>query len=352
MKLSDEKQKRDQGSSRPIAMNSPRVAIIIVNWNGKDDTLACLYSLTFLEDPDICVIVCDNGSSDRSIEAMQQWGQHTSRGQREWARVVTPEAVTTLDRFLTIIDIGYNAGFAGANNVGMRLALRQPSIDAVWLLNSDTEVQMDSLSALRRRMAEDRRIGICGSTLIFHHDKKTVQAVGVDYRLRLGYGHQIGEGLNRETLPTRTAVEESLTYVPAASMLVSREFIGVVGPMEESYFLYAEELDWSLRNANRFKMAWAPDSIVFHKEGASIGTRSGGRASELSIYYQNVNILRVVRQFAPLYLPMTLFRVTARAIRFLCRSDRNAFHAVQLAVLDFLRGQRRTGGEWFLPRKA
>jgi GT2 family glycosyltransferase len=333
-------------------MNSPGVAIILVNWDGKKDTLACLESLTRLEESDICVIVCDNGSSDGSITAMVEWGGRALRGDREGVRVVTPAGSAKLDSFLTILDIGRNSGFAGANNRGIRLALSEPSIEAVWLLNSDTEVEAQSLSALRRRMAEDPKVGICGSTLIFHHDKRTVQAVGVHYRLGLGYGRQIGQGLSLKALPPRAAVEESLTYVPGASMLVSREFLEAIGLMEESYFLYFEELDWALRNGNRFKMAWAPASIVFHKEGSSIGTRSDGRASELSIYYHNVNILRVVRRFAPCYLPVTLFRVAARGLRFLRRREKDAFDAVLLALVDFFKGRRKTGGEWLSTRKA
>jgi GT2 family glycosyltransferase len=335
-------------------MDAPRIAIVLSNRNGREDTLMCLNSLTALNDVDVRVIVCDNSSADGSIPAFLEWGQQSLGGVRKGVRLVRcgDAADITLDNFLTIIDIGANLGFAGANNLAIRMALAESSIEAVWLLNNDTEVEPWTLAALRRQLADDPTIGICGSTLVYWHDRTKVQAVGVHFNLALGRGQQIGWGQTRERLPDRNEVERRMTYVPGASMLVSRRFLETVGLLEESYFLYCEELDWSLRNRGRFRLAWAPESVVYHKEGGSIGTRSLSRPSNLAIYYQSVNLLRIVARFRPYLLPLSFLRLGFITARFLLRRDRAAARLVLRAGTDFVAGRRRVEEDaWLLNRE-
>jgi GT2 family glycosyltransferase/SAM-dependent methyltransferase len=326
----------------------PHVAIILVNWNGRVDTLTCLQSLLYLRDTDFRVLVCDNGSSDGSLAAFAQWGKRSLSGTRSGVRIVSAAGLgaAQLDEFLTIVNIGANLGFAAANNIGIKIALSVNTIDAVWLLNNDTEVEQDTLSALRNRVAEDLDIGICGSTLVFFNDRTRVQSLGTRYNLSLGFGKMLGFGLPPDHLPLRKDIERSITYVQGASMFVTRRYIEAIGPMQEDYFLYFEELDWSIRGAKRFKLGWAPNSVVFHKEGSSIGTSTRGRASNLSIYYYNVNSLRVTARFARFSLPLVFFRIMARVARFLLQRDVSGALITLRATADFIVGHRRTGGDW------
>jgi GT2 family glycosyltransferase len=71
-------------------------------------------------------------------------------------------------------------------------------------------------------------------------------------------------------------VEKKLDYVLGASMLVSSKFLSVIGLMNETYFLYYEEIDWATRAIGKFTLAYAPMSVVYHKEGASIGSKLSG----------------------------------------------------------------------------
>lgn len=89
-------------------------------------------------------------------------------------------------------------------------------------------------------------------------------------------------------------------------MLVRREFIETVGLMSEDYFLYYEEIDWITRGAGRFRLGYAPDSIVWHKEGASIGTAASG-GSPLSMYYLYRSRLRFTARHHPRCVPTVLF---------------------------------------------
>lgn len=329
----------------PASDQQPRVAIAIVNWRNAADTIACLESLQQLADRDVMVVLCDNGSADGSVEKFVAWASDrlAARGRsfRLWRDGEQPSGPPR--DYLNIIASQANLGFAGGNNLCIRLALADPGIEAVWLLNNDTEVLPDSLGALRDRMKEDPRVGICGSTLVYHFDKQTVQAVAGRYDISRGTGHEIGQGLTIATLPSRAEVESQMSYPPGASMLASRRFIEKVGLMEESYFLYFEELDWTLRGKPDFAAGWAPASVVYHKEGGSIGTHARGRPSDLSLYYNFVNRLRVARRFEPAALPVNLARLAAIAAKYAIQGDRRAARIALHALGDFASGRYRTG---------
>lgn len=332
---------------------APRVAIAIVNWRNAADTIACLESLQHLADPDVAVIVCENGSGDGSVEKLAAWAAGPLAQSGRTFRVLQEGDLGTAapDDYLTIIASQRNLGFAGGNNLCIRLALVDTGIEAVWLLNNDTEVLPDSLSALRARMAEDPRMGICGSTLVYHHDKTTVQAVAGRYDIARGAGGEIGQGATLATLPSRAEVEAQMSYPPGASMLASRRFIDAVGLMEESYFLYFEEIDWTLRGKPEFNVGWAPGSVVFHKEGGSIGTNARGRPSDLSLYYNLVNRLRVAKRFQPGAVPANIARLCAIAAKYGLKGDMRGVRIVLHALGDFLAGRYRTGA-WLSASRA
>lgn len=333
-------------------MSTPRIAIVIVNWRNATDTIACLRSLQNLADPDVTVIVCDNGSADGSVEKLAEWAASALAQTGKTFQVLSDSDLgdAAPDHDLTIIASQRNLGFAGGNNLCMRLALAGPEIEGVWLLNNDTEVLPDSLSALRARMAEDPRMGLCGSTLVYHHDKTTVQALAGRYDIARGAGGEIGQGATLATLPPRAEVEAHMSYPPGASMLASRRFIDVVGLMEESYFLYFEEIDWTLRGKPEFTVGWAPESVVFHKEGGSIGTNAQGRPSDLSVYYNLVNRLRVARRFRPPAVPANIVRLLAIAAKFGLKGDIAGVRIVHHALCDFLTDRYRTGA-WLSARR-
>jgi GT2 family glycosyltransferase len=336
-----------------MSLTAPvHTTIILVNWNGCADTLACLGSLLKLSEADFNIVVCDNGSFDGFVAAVKAWADRTlTDGRRAVVISGKDTAQAALTDFLTIVDVGANLGFAAANNIGIRLALKQSSLETVWVLNNDTEVEPNALAEMRKRSAEDANIGICGSTLVYYHDRTMVQSVGVHCHVSQGYGQHLGEGTSLATLPDRAQVEKAITYISGASMLVTRRFLETVGLMCEDYFLYGEELDWCLRNNGRFALAWAPTSIVYHKEGASIGTSTLSRSSNLSIYYKNINNLRVIAKFKSCFLPMVLLRIIARASRYIIQGDFSAARVVMLALSDFMTKKKQMGSEWLSTRK-
>jgi len=320
----------------------PRVYIVLLNWNGWGDTIECLECLLRLQYPDYRVVVCDNGSEDGSIDRIRDWADgrldvRVSPGMDarclsfppvgkpipyfEYERAAAEAGGRTgVDAPLVLIRTGGNLGFAGGTNVGLRYGLAKGDLDYAWILNNDTASLPDSLGALVRRMEQDPGVGFCGSTILRYAAPGRIQALGgAAYNKWIGSNRHLGLSLKYPLVVDETEIEKRMRYVIGASMLVSRRLLGEIGLMCEDYFLYFEELDWATRAKGKFSLAFASRSVVFHKEGGTIGTKSDPmEKSFLSDYYSLRNRLVFTRKHHPVALPtvwLGLFVALARRLR-------------------------------------
>jgi GT2 family glycosyltransferase len=287
-------------------------AIILVNWRSWRDTLECLGSLLCLEEAPACIIVVDNASPDDSCERMRAWcrGEVDHRPEclldevrfvaqaprnLDWLEVWDDEAPRRQPRLL-LLRARSNRGFAGGNNLGLRVAYEM-GLSYFWLLNTDTVVPPDALTQLLRRAAEKPDAGMVGSTLIFYWRPDQVQAFGgASFDPATGVGRHLGDRQPLAMVPQDPReIERRMGYVVGASMLVTRNFVRDVGPMCEDYFLYFEEIDWALRARGKFSLAYAPASRVYHKIGGS----SMKRDSRMALRYLYQNRLRLIGRFYP-----------------------------------------------------
>ena len=315
-----------------------RVYVIVVNWNGWRDTIECLESVFRLEYPDYRVIVSDNGSMDDSLSRIVDWAkgdstvapvsEHPLHSALVNPPVKKPLSYVTygrsqaeeggdrsLDPHLILLQAGENLGFAGGNNVGLKYALARGDFDYIWLLNNDTVVDPQSLRCLVNRLAEKPSAGICGSTLVHYGSQTKIQARGGGWYCKwIGLPWHIGQLDKVSARPKQAHVEKWMNYVVGASMLVSRDFIHKVGLMSEDYFLYFEELDWVLRAGPHFNLAYAPESIVYHKLGASIGTSTDPRKKSLICEYYSIrNRIKFTRRYFPVAL-LTVYPVLCLSV--------------------------------------
>ncbi|MDD5106387.1 MAG: glycosyltransferase family 2 protein [Desulfuromonadaceae bacterium] len=279
-----------------------RAIIILVNWNGWQDTVECLESLQDLAYPDFRIVVCDNGSSDNSLHEIKHWANRHEMRHVELQRADAEAGrIPYNDSKLTLIRSDENLGFAGGCNVGLRYAQGRGDADYCWLLNNDTVVEPDALTHLVARIRLQPKMGMCGSTILLYHDRRRIQALGGGHYCRwIGLPWHYGRFTrwSRKIDPQRA--EAWMNYVEGASMLVSKKFIDDVGLLSEDYFLYFEEADWAIRADGRFKLGYAPRSIVYHKVGGSVGTSSNpARMSYTSDYYNIRNRLMFTRRFYP-----------------------------------------------------
>jgi hypothetical protein len=303
-------------------------------------------------------MICDNGSTDESCEQLRDWlNSHamtldglpeSSTSKNEVLLDITREqaALSNLkDQRFVLIRNGANLGFAAGNNVGIRFALQQADCAFVWLLNNDTVVEPVALTALVDVLQSDPNIGSCGSRLVFFYSPDRIQALGGGvYNPWFGLATHVGE--NMQAIDSKNIENVRIDYPCAASTLLSRHFLEEVGLMSEDYFLYFEELDWMQRAGRKFRIGYARNSTVFHKEGKSIG--SDGKAvgrSMLSDYYLTRSRFVFTRKFYPYALPTLLIwlviMMIARVKRYGFNDGGMRAHLVFSAAVDGILGRFR-----------
>ncbi len=246
------------------------VAAVVLSWNRREDTLACLRSLA-AADPAPHVIVVDNASSDGTAEAV---------------RSEFPE--------LRLIENPSNLGFAEGNDVGIRHALAHGA-DHVLVLNNDTEVDPGFLTPLLEEAARREDAGALSPKILFAEPGDLIWFAGAEYEPRSGYnGRHRGY---RERDDGRFDAVSETGRVCGAAMLVPREVLEKVGVFDPELFAYSEDTDWSLRAREAgYRHYVVPASKVWHKVSAA----SGGESSPTALYYDVRNALVVAERHAPL----------------------------------------------------
>lgn len=219
---------------------TPKVMILVLNWNGLDDTLACLTSLAELDYPDCEVVVVDNGSSDGSPGIIQEQ---------------FPE--------VTVIENKENIGFAGGNNVGLRYALERGTGYAL-LLNNDTEVAPDFLRRLMDAAEADPQVGIAGPTIYYYDQPDVIWSAGGAIDWRRGKTRMIG--LNKRDTGQFGLEPRPVDFVTGCALLAKRAMIKQAGLLDERFFAYYEEVEWCVRARRAgFKIHHVPQAQIWHK---------------------------------------------------------------------------------------
>ena len=333
----------------------PLVVVVLVNWNRYLDTIECLESVFAGDYPNVAVVVCDNGSRDDSLAQIGRWArgqtclpdcrQHPSIdaprnriGPLDYL-LLTPEHLTSQETWkfpgrLFLVDGQRDLGFAWGTNLGIAFALRNPATRYVWVLNNDTIVARNCLSQMVGRMKRDSAASMCGSRILFYYRPDLVQAYGgARFYSWIGESRMIGLGKNASDTVNIAEVERDLDHLLGASMLVSRPFLEKVGLMEESYFLYYEEMDWVLRAKGGCKLVYAHDALVYHKVGSSIGTSHNvATGSAVSAYFLTASRLRFTKRFYPMAIPTTVAFCMARAAWAYAHGNRKAASAIVAAL--------------------
>ena len=285
----------------------PKVYIILVNYNGWRDTLECLNSILKNDYHNYHVIICDNASQDESIKKIIQWKNLHENFSME------------------LIQSTINGGFSYGNNVGITLGLKRNDVDYFWLLNNDTVIQHDALTVLINYMQHNLKIGIAGSCLKYYDKKNIVQ----------GYGGKYNKFSGRSTHITDLKKINDIDYIIGASLIISKIFIKDIGLMNENYFLYYEELDLALRAKKKgYGISCVNNSIVYHKEGASIGSSNKLKnKSNLSDFYLQRNKILITKKFFPKYLPSVYFFMVLGILRRLLLGEKTkAFNLLKIIL--------------------
>ena len=273
-------------------MNYPHVSIIIINWNGWKDTIECLESVYQIEYPNFDVIVVDNNSLDDSLDQIRAYSSGELKVDSdffdynaenkplyitEYMEGETPSDIKNLD--LIILKNKRNYGFPRGNNVGIKFALENLDPDFILLLNNDTIVHPYFLTELVQEGHLNELVGILGPKIYYYDKKDVIWSAGCRISWKLARGIQIGSGeLDHGQYDEKKEVE----YVSGSAFLIKSEVIKEIGLMDDKYFLYFEESDWTLRANNAgFKSLYVPRAKIWHK----ISKSGGGISQPLGLYY-------------------------------------------------------------------
>jgi len=224
----------------------PLIWILLVNWNGKDDTLACLASLRKVSYQPRHILVIDNASTDGSVEAI---------------RAQFPE--------VEILANARNERFAAANNQGLQRAL-QAGAELVLLLNNDTEVAPDFLDHLVQAIKSRDDAGLAAPKIYYHHNPNLLWFAGG--KVNLWTGRISHRGLRQLDSPEKFNQTEAVDYLTGCAILAKRACLEKIGLLDESYFMYAEDADWCRRAQQAgFHCLYQPAAKIWHKVSASAG---------------------------------------------------------------------------------
>jgi len=292
-------------------MKSLRVAVIVLNWNGCEDTLACLASLAAVNYRPLDAILVDNGSTDGSVGAI---------------RASFPD--------VTIVETGENLGFAEGNNVGLRYAL-SGGADYVLLLNNDTAVAPDFVSILVDAVESTPQAGVAGPTIYYFDRPTIIWSAGGVIDWRRGDSHMMG--LDEEDKGQYDAIRE-VDFVTGCALLARREAVERAGVLDSRFFMYYEETEWCVRAARAgYKIMYVPQARVWHK----IAPAQQAASSRIHYYMTRNRLLFLkstrasMRAWIHTLLAEYLRTLVSWTVRPRWRGQRAQRQAMVQAIVDF-----------------
>ena len=253
----------------------PKVAIVILNWNGAADTLECLRSVSGVAYEDYVVILADNGSTDGSIETLERYGngdpdllQGASRPPMfsELTRLQAdsaPAGAELARKAMVLIENGRNYGFAQGNDIAIRYCLRVVGAEYILLLNNDTRVDPLFLGELVDAADRLPDAAVVGPVIYYHSKPDSINFSGEDVVLWKG------DGVRYTDLPSSP---RKVNKIDGACIMFRAEVLRKVGLLYPGFFVYWEETDLCYRVYRAgLGLYCIPTSKIWHKIGASSG---------------------------------------------------------------------------------
>lgn len=305
----------------PANGTQPLVVVVVVNWNGASQSRRCLRSLQKLDYANVEVCLVDNGSTDGSgLQLASEFSE------------------------VNVLALESNLGYAGGCNAGIKWA-QESGGEYVWLLNNDTTVDSSTLRALVTRGQELCSAGttaILAPKILFAAEPTKIWSAGGSLRWPWLERHHVGMG--EEDSSRR--MPELIEWASGCSLFFPTSVAGTVGPLDERYFLYLEDVDWCLRARRRGIPIWfVPEARLWHSVSQSMKKVD---SRDLRYYVtRNYYILAfdhcgpIGRVWAGLRLAVTLLKATLRSFLFPSYRHDSYYQSQTKAIVDFVR--RRFG---------
>jgi N-acetylglucosaminyl-diphospho-decaprenol L-rhamnosyltransferase len=316
------------------------VVVAIVSYGRPGDVVGCLTALTRSHFAGFEVVVVENAGAAAfeglavALEAARFAADPSIAGTTMLVDPVrAAESCVRASRFrlpggqrVLVVESCDNLGYGGGVNVAIRCLGDGSGLRGLWVLNPDTEPEPAALLTVVE-YAQSGSYGLVGCCLAFAGQDRIQMRGGGSWQPLIGRAVGLGYGESVTSPVDVAAVEQRLRWISGAALYATREFVETVGPMSEKYFLYCEDVEWSLRRG-RFRLGYANAAIVRHQHGTTIGSAARiGSRSNLSVYLSQRNTLLLTRECFPALYPIVVLAGLALTLDYLVRGSRRVFAA-------------------------
>ena len=346
--------RHDIGEQSQGVKSWPKVAVIVLNYNGWADTIECLESLQRITYPNYQIIVVDNGSTDGSVDKIKAWARgeipveskffdyDPSTKPVQWIEYDRetaeeggiPKKEAELERVasnqrILIIRIEENLGYAGGNNIGIKYVLAKEDSKYICILNNDTVVEPDFLKNLMDGC--DGKTGLCGPVIYEYQSPDKIWSSGGKFNYFTGFFYNDKKPIDKKTKYT--------FFLSGTCWLMNAKMIQEIGFIDEGYFLYAEDVDFCFKlRKKKLKLKVVPNSVIYHKVSSSTG-----ESSPTMYYYFHRSKLRFInknytgiKKFFYLYLNLMIRYL--RVMEYLLKNEENLAKSILKAIKEYKNG--------------
>jgi hypothetical protein len=327
-----------------------KVTIIILNWNGWEDTIECLESVYQIKYPNYDIVVVDNGSKDQSVEKIKRYASGSlsvesnffkynsdnkplhlieySQEELKFSGTITKDVENLPpEKKLILIKNDQNYGFAEGNNIAIRYALEKLKPDYILLLNNDTVVDRCFLDELIQIAERDPDIGILGPTIFDYKLPCRIQSTG----LKILWNK--GDAINLLYEDNFSESAQKVDAVTGCTLLAKSELLDKIGLLNKKYFAYFEEVEWCVRARRAFyEIVYVPKGKIWHKGGVTSNKIKG-----FALYQHTRNRFWFMKQYAS-YKQYRLFLAYFFGFKFFSFVGWALLHKNKPLIMCFIKG--------------
>ncbi len=335
--------------TKATSICKPKTYIILLNYNGWEDTLECLESVLKIDYSNYQIVVVDNASPNNSMEKICDWAEgkleaplaDESMKNYSCPHEQKPIKYTLLSRNeaengkavndgLVFINAEENGGFAAGNNIAIRWGLKQKDAEYFLLLNNDTVVERNFLNKLMDNTLNVQNQGLTGSLIKHYYNNSRIWYSGGK--------HVLYKPIFSETKKPHSEKEKT-DCISGCSMLISKHLINNIGILNEKYFMYYEDAEYSYKSKQaEFTNYIISNSLVYHKINQSSEGTSGFSYNRMItksyLQYFKYNHGKI---FIPFVICCFVPVMIKRILQFLYRRKIKGIKGIFSGIYDFLK---------------
>ena len=291
-------------------VKNSKIAIIIVNWKQYQLTKLCLYSLQKIKYDNYQIILIDNESNPKELKKIKN----------------------QFDKIITFPN-QKNLGFTGANNVGIEYAIKN-DFEYVMLINNDTEVEKNFINPLIELLEKNQNFGAAQPLILNYYNRNKVWSAGGFLNKFFGYTYVI---------KSPEGIKKNIDWITGCCFFLRTDVIKKIGLLDENFFAYYEDVDWSIRIKNAgYDLAFVKSSVVYHHGSKSSKNESNEGTLSPFVHYLNIrNHIFLLRKNKNVFnsigvLFFQFFKIVSYSVYFIVRVRINKLNMVYKGLVDGL----------------